>query len=256
MKKTRFLTAALLLTPLLFAKVETWTTVTGDSIKAEIVGFHGPLVFFEKGKKRNTVNVPYVYLTDDCKARAVSWLEGYLEENQDQTTVAQSDAKITDLLEENLVTLQDGKLVPFEFASDVEPEYYVFYYSARWCGPCRRFTPKLVAFYNAMKMAGYDNFEVVFVSSDNGAGEMKRYIEEDKMPWPALKIGKRGMPTIRKMKGNGIPCLAVTDREGRILAHSYNGDEYLGPSEPKDLLRSFVTVSKSRMEKFAQPKAK
>jgi len=49
-----------------------------------------------------------------------------------------------------------------------------------------------------------------------------------------------------RMEGNGIPCLVITDREGRILAHSYRGSEYIGPTKPKDLLSSFLTNSKNQ----------
>ncbi|CAF1469182.1 unnamed protein product, partial [Rotaria sordida] len=39
------------------------------------------------------------------------------------------------------------------------------YFSAHWCGPCRRFTTKLIEFYNSH--AKDKNFEIIFISSDN-----------------------------------------------------------------------------------------
>ncbi len=78
---------------------------------------------------------------------------------------------------------------------------------------------------------------------------MKKYMQEDKMPWPAIKIGKKDNKLISRMKGSGIPCLVVTDQHGRILAHSYRGSEYIGPSKPKDLLSNFLTNSKKIRER-------
>lgn len=66
--------------------------------------------------------------------------------------------------------------------------------------------------------------------------------------------GVRFAKTFESDEGNGIPCLVITDREGRILAHSYRGSEYIGPTKPKDLLSSFLTNSKKLRESdfFAQ----
>ncbi len=67
-----------------------------------------------------------------------------------------------------------------------QAKYIALYYGAGWCGPCHKFTPDLVAFYNEMKPKCPD-FEVVFVSRDSSAAEMDNYMAEMKMPWPALR---------------------------------------------------------------------
>jgi nucleoredoxin len=43
------------------------------------------------------------------------------------------------------------------------------YFSASWCGPCKKFSPLLAGCYDAVKKAG-KGFEVVFVSADRDAG--------------------------------------------------------------------------------------
>jgi nucleoredoxin len=44
-------------------------------------------------------------------------------------------------------------------------EVIALYFSASWCGPCKRFTPMLVDVYNLLKSQGR-GFEVVFVSGE------------------------------------------------------------------------------------------
>lgn len=78
------------------------------------------------------------------------------------------------------------------------------YFSASWCGPCKRFTPLLQQIYEARK-AKADDFEVVFLSACETAPEMEAYY--DHMPWTAVQfglsqgeIGTRGVGFVRKKK--------------------------------------------------------
>eukprot|EP00884_Botryococcus_braunii_P006330 jgi/Botrbrau1/15699/Bobra.4_1s0072.1 len=48
------------------------------------------------------------------------------------------------------------------------------YFSAHWCPPCRRFTPKLVETYKSLKAAG-KQFEIIFISSDHGPTQFEEY---------------------------------------------------------------------------------
>ncbi len=61
------------------------------------------------------------------------------------------------------------------------------YFSAHWCGPCRRFTPILSEFYKNYHES--KNFEIVFLSSDSDLSSFKSYHEE--MPWLALPFNKK-----------------------------------------------------------------
>ena len=105
------------------------------------------------------------------------------------------------------------------------------YFSAHWCGPCRRFTPQLAEFYRQFK-AGHPELELIFVSSDHSEAEMEAYMREAAMPWPAIQYRKvRSASAIRKYAGRGIPCLVLVDPDGKVLSHSYDGDTYVGPGK-------------------------
>jgi len=244
MKILPLLIASLLTAQAASANFQTWTTTTGDTVRARMVGVYGTRVFLETRGSRGVVKVPYPFLNKEGKERADLWRAEYASRQGEYTPVGESESKVSRFLARNLVRYEEGELAYYDFETANEPEFYAFYYSAKWCGPCRRFTPDLVEFYNDMRKEGYDDFEIVFVSSDRSKSQMRQYMDEDAMPWPAVKFGKREHTLLEKMSGNGIPCLVITDRKGRILVHSYKDGEYVGPRHPKNLLRAFLVSSK------------
>lgn len=118
----------------------------------------------------------------------------------------------------NLVQLEGDQLQKATFTHRPE-KYYIFYYTASWCGPCRRFTPALVEWYESNKN---ENFEIILISSDRSAPAMEGYAKSGKMPWPLLAFDKveafkeefRGKHEVR-----GIPSLIVCEPDGRVLGN-------------------------------------
>lgn len=138
----------------------------------------------------------------------------------------------------------DGKKVS-KHEQKAEPQYYAFYYSAHWCGPCRAFTPKLVSFYNE-NQRNDGSFEVIFVSSDRDEKSMEGYMEEANMPWPAISYKKvKSAKKVLKHKGRGIPCLVLVDREGNVIKDSYEGNKYVGPGVVMQELKKLLDADQS-----------
>jgi len=131
----------------------------------------------------------------------------------------------------NLVRLENGVLKQVEGDTISSKDYYAIYYSAHWCPPCRRFTPKLVEFYNEA-IGHHDNIEVIFVSSDRSEKKMQEYMVESGMRWLALDFDKKGNKSSEKLTGyvgNGIPHLVVVDKNGKVLSDSVVDGAYVGP---------------------------
>ncbi|KAE8716546.1 putative nucleoredoxin 1-2 [Hibiscus syriacus] len=89
------------------------------------------------------------------------------------------------------------------------------YFSASWCGPCRRFTPNLSEVYSELSRKG--DFEVIFVSADEDEESFNGYFS--KMPWLAIPFSDS---TTRKQldesfKVMGIPHLVLLDENGKVL---------------------------------------
>ena len=133
------------------------------------------------------------------------------------------------VLDGNLVSLKGKSLGSHrEFVKPTK--YYLFYHTASWCGPCQKFTPSLVEFYNANK-TGNDQFEIILVTHDSDEDAMEQYAAEKKMTWPHLKLSRvEKFNKEFKHPGRGIPNLVLTDTQGKILKTSYEGDNYLGPA--------------------------
>ncbi len=139
----------------------------------------------------------------------------------------------------HLVALGDGHVKPFDAATLSGVKYWAFYYSASWCPPCRAFTPKLVEFYKTFK-AQHPNFELIFVNHDEDADAMEAYMKTDSMPWPAVRFDDIGSTQANKYCGPGIPDLVLVDEKGKVLADSFNGQDYRGPEAVIDDIQSLV----------------
>ena len=142
-----------------------------------------------------------------------------------------ADSGIAPELKSNLVALSGKHLKRFDASTLANTKYFAFYYSASWCGPCRQFTPKLVAWYNAHKKDN-PHFELIFVSDDSSEQDMTAYMADDGMPWPALDLRKKERAkALTKYAGPGIPCLVLVNDQGQVLSDSYQGQTYLGPGK-------------------------
>jgi nucleoredoxin len=131
----------------------------------------------------------------------------------------------------DLVSWQNGALGHFDDEKLENKKLIALYFSAHWCGPCRRFTPKLVTYYNQVAPQ-HPEFEVIFVSSDKSQSGMETYMREMNMPWPAIdfqKIATKGEVT--RYAGRAIPCLVLIDATGKVVSNSYDGPNYLGPQK-------------------------
>jgi nucleoredoxin len=109
---------------------------------------------------------------------------------------------------------------PLTLEAKEQPKIYAFYRGAAWCGPCRQFSPSLVKFYNEMKPK-YPGFEVIYISGDKSAAEMKGYAKEAGFSWRAVPSNRQPeLQLVNPLFQQYIPQLVVTDRQGSVLIDS------------------------------------
>jgi nucleoredoxin len=136
---------------------------------------------------------------------------------------------IASLVKGELVTSRNGVLRPHLDAEFEKKKLIGLYYAGFWCPQCRKFTPKLVAFYNRIA-AAHPEFEILFVSHDKSATAMESYMRDAEMPWPAVNFEKiAANEALRKYAGPGVPCLVVVDESGKVISDSFSGKDYRGP---------------------------
>ena len=90
------------------------------------------------------------------------------------------------------------------------------YFSAHWCPPCRRFTPRLVDFRN--QLGKESPLEIVFVSCDRDARAMADYMSGASMPWLAVPYASpRREALMERFHVRGIPALIILDKNGKTI---------------------------------------
>ena len=230
-----WLVAAVLL-PL--GRAETWQTTQGDRCVGNLSGVYGAMALVTG--QGAAMRLPLEYLDDAGLARVADFLAA---RPAAAPAWGSSTSPVAKSLRNRLQIWRDGKLVAYDPGARSEPEVYLAYFGALWCGPCRRFSPELVQAYRRLKAAAPDYFELVFVSSDRDEDEQRKYVAEVGMPWPVIKYSSLGrVPPIERWAANGIPNLVAVTRTGELIFHSYRGAEYLGP---QSVLKEFTELLNS-----------
>jgi thiol-disulfide isomerase/thioredoxin len=217
------------------AAAESWETTGGQRFEGKLSAVYGPLAII--ADKNGSTMVPIGELKDAELHRVAEYLAAKPASASPWTG---SNSKVAKALKGRLQVLRGEKLVDFDPGPRVEPDFYLVYFGAEWCPPCRTFSPQLVSAYQRLKQIAPDKFEVVFVSSDRESGEQLRYVRHVGMPWPVLKFSQLGRAeAIERWAGRGIPCLVAVTREGEAVLHSYHGENYVGP---QDVLKRFESL--------------
>ncbi|XP_031277024.1 probable nucleoredoxin 1 [Pistacia vera] len=136
-------------------------------------------------------------------------------ETTDTQTVSHDVHTILSSSERDFLIRNDGEQVKIE---SLKGKKVGLYFSASWCGPCKKFTPVLVEVYNEISSKG--DFEVVFVSADEDDEAFKGYFS--KMPWLAIPFSdsetRDSLDELFKVRG--IPYLVILDENGKVLTDS------------------------------------
>ncbi|KAJ4964309.1 hypothetical protein NE237_024248 [Protea cynaroides] len=156
-------------------------------------------------------------------ARAFPFTKERLEELEKELREKQESQTITHLLTDHtrdfLLGHPSHKQVP---VASLVGKTIGLYFSAQWCLPGLKFTPKLISIYHMIKqMLGEqrgkdEDFEIVFVSSDRDQDSFESYLET--MPWLALPFGDPTIKTLTKyFDVRGIPSLTILGPDGKTL---------------------------------------
>jgi nucleoredoxin len=230
------------------AAIETWTSPEGVRIQAEFLGIKGNYVTFRKADGSRML-FPAAKLTADDRLR-IDVLTGALPADFAPTPAIATERsqkarpnKIAHALYGKLVGVRDGVVDSLALDHLADTRVYAIYYSASWCGPCRAFTPQLVANYDEIKTI-HPEFEVIFVSADRDEKSMQRYMIDAAMPWAALRYKDvRSDSTLAAYRESGIPNLVFINAHGEVLSKSFDEEgNYLGPRKVLSDIRAYFRM--------------
>src|SRR6266404_1176349 len=138
---------------------------------------------------------------------------------------------VSEFLKDDLVQIKNGSPAHADETALANKKLIAFYFSAEWCGPCRKFTPQLVEYYKRVAPE-HPEFEVVLYSRDRSLFAMEKYMREQNMPWPAIDYSKlKEKEVLAKNAGSGIPSLVLVDSTGKVISSSQSGEQNFGPQK-------------------------
>jgi len=204
-----------------------WNMITGGHFEAKLVDV-GTTTVKLANREGKTIDFPLADLKPSDQSYAREWGQSAGSSKVAGSGSAGAMSDFAKTVYKDLVRVENGRLKRYRPEGVESPRYFAFYRSAHWCPPCRKFTPKLVEFYDEQKSSGAP-FELVFMSRDRDEDAMEGYMTEYGMNWPAFDFGENG--DLIALNGTGIPNLIVTDANGKKLLDSYdeNGN-YRGPT--------------------------
>jgi len=222
MMKYKTLFLAVVFLPSLLAASDSfleWKDIIGREFQAKIVGADDRSVQLENDAGK-TIDFPIADLQPSSRDQVAAWKAANQKKAMAEAAALEKESRKASVFDEilngNLVKLDGSRLKRTSDATHPE-KYYVFYYTASWCPPCRKFTPSLVDWYEKNKN---ENFELVLITSDRSEQAMEEYAEKNKMPWPQLE-----MKDSKRFKDKfdhgvrGIPSLIVCSLDGEQLGN-------------------------------------
>lgn len=206
----------------------TWTTKVSDStIEATAIRVNDKTVTLRRIDNQKSVTVPLDKLGDEDLA--------WVEENKIYIGKSERELKsmalttIGKAIKKKTSGLVDGKWKKKE--AKPTAKYYIAYFSASWCPPCRANAPHSVEVYNS-KVAKIPGLEVVMCNWDRDDQSMITWAEKENMPWPFL----RGEDIIKEFKAvapGGIPRLILVDGEGNHIEDSQSMEQLVETAKKK-----------------------
>lgn len=157
--------------------------------------------------------------------------------------IEQRPSRVAAVLQGQLVDAAGKSVEP---AGLEQAQIFALYYGASWCGPCRRFSPDLVAFANRVGPVN-PRLAVVMISNDKSDAALFGYMQEEKMPWPAMPLARANkIPLLTGYAKGGIPQLVIVDRQGQVLTDSFKGSSYIGPQAALQALEKILATGAAK----------
>ncbi len=98
-------------------------------------------------------------------------------------------------------------------------KYYIFLYSASWCGPCRQEMPKISELYTK-EISKSPDVELVHFSYDQKPDSAKAWAKQEKVKFPVVMPGDHTAVPGRK-NPQGIPFMQIVKADGTEITSGH-----------------------------------
>ena len=132
--------------------------------------------------------------------------------------------RIAPLLKGNTEKLKSNR---FQKAETKISKYYLLYFSASWCPPCRKLAPKMVNFYNE-SVKNNQEVEMVMFSLDKTDKAALKWAKEENFPWAIVLSPKEKVPQLMiSYAPSYIPYYVLVDKRGKIISQGEKALEFI-----------------------------
>ncbi|KAI5084573.1 hypothetical protein GOP47_0000742 [Adiantum capillus-veneris] len=177
----------------------------------EVKGFPTVVILDKQGRTLNTQGTELLY---DYGVEAYPFTVERIEELKQAEEAKRAAQTLETLLvtEERDFVISKDNLVK---VTSLVGKTVGLYFSAHWCPPCEKFTPKLISAYNELK-ARNTEFEVVFLSGDRDEESFNEYHRS--MPWLAFPFNDKAISSLSEYFDiETIPQLVIIGPDGKTV---------------------------------------
>ena len=140
---------------------------------------------------------------------------------------------------------QDERYQPFPYFEFQSIDYFLFYYTNSQDEACIHLNETLRSDYEAIKEA-FSEVEILMIPLDESNEAMLKAIKEQQIPWPTMfHYMAKGYQNALHHEPKELPCLVLTDANGKVLAHSLKDYDQNNPEAVLALLKEKLTPNLS-----------
>jgi len=201
------------------AYARTWTSSDGAKT------FEGELTSYDADSGIVTVLVngrPLAFPKDKLSAADIAFIDESAS-SASSADSASSSTSASSVMSEKMskvkLHLLDGKR--FKKAELTKsPEFYVLYYSASWCPPCRAAAPAVVQQFKA-SIADNPKVEFIHISADSSEDAAEEWAAKEGFPWLTVVPDDVKRSDLMEFKTkNSVPHYVMVDASGNRVANS------------------------------------
>ena len=134
-----------------------------------------------------------------------------------------------------------SKFKVFNAKPNVKADYFIYLYSASWCGYCQQCMPIAVEQYKKMKSSR--KVELLVICGDKSEADAKNYLKSKRLKSPTIMFGELQATKFLGLPSCGMPsfpAITVVDKEGNMIRN------VVGAGQVTEVLNSWreLTIDK------------